>query len=146
MIVSTKGRYALKAMLDMAENANEGFVPMKDIAARQCVSKKYLEQIMPALVKNGLVEGVQGKGGGYRLTRKPSEYTVGEILRIAEGGFSPVSCRACTGQSCSNAGNCKTVDMWAHFIEITNQFFDSISLEMVLNHEIGTRENIYFSL
>ena len=85
MMISTRGRYALRVLIDMAEHSDTGFIPMKEIAERQEISKKYMEQIMPVLVKNGLVEGVHGAGGGYRLTRTPEQYTVGEILRLTEG-------------------------------------------------------------
>ena len=92
MIVSTKGRYALRVMIDLAEHQKDGYIPMKDVAERQHVSLKYMEKIMPVLSKNNLVEGVHGKGGGYRLTRQPADYTVGEILRLTEGDMAPVAC------------------------------------------------------
>mgnify|MGYP000756620856 CR=1 FL=1 len=88
MLISTKGRYALRVMIDLAEHQADGFIPLKVIAQRQEISKKYMEQIMPVLVKNGLVEGLQGQGGGYRLTRRPEDYRVGEILRLTEGDLS----------------------------------------------------------
>ena len=93
MMVSTRGRYALRMMIDLAENSHDhAYIAMKDIAERLEISKKYMEQIMPVLVKNGLVEGLQGQGGGYRLTRRPEDYRVGEILRLTEGDLAPVSC------------------------------------------------------
>ena len=95
MMISTRGRYALRVMIDLAENAGDGFIPMKEAAARQGISLKYLEQIMPSLSKNGLVEGIHGKGGGYRLSRSPQDYTVGEILRLTDGDLAPVACLQC---------------------------------------------------
>ena len=92
MIVSTKGRYALRVMVDLAEHHNEERIPLKEVAERQQISQKYIEAIMTLLSKNGLVNGVHGKGGGYKLSRKPEEYKVGEILRVTEGTLAPVSC------------------------------------------------------
>ena len=92
MIISTRGRYALRVMLELAENESGDYIAMKIIAERQGISLKYLERILPVLTQNQIVEGVQGKGGGYRLTRRPEEYKVGEILRLTEGDLAPVSC------------------------------------------------------
>ena len=94
MIVSTKGRYALRVMIDLAEHRSEKYVPLKEVAARQEISEKYLENILKVLVQNGFLEGLRGKGGGYRLTREPDQYTVGEILTLTEGSLAPVSCLA----------------------------------------------------
>ena len=94
MMISTRGRYALRVLTDLAEHG-EGYIPMKDVAARQGISKKYMEQIMSVLVQNGFVEGVHGKGGGYRLSRPPEECIVGEILQLTEGSLAPVACLAC---------------------------------------------------
>ncbi|MBQ1422286.1 MAG: Rrf2 family transcriptional regulator, partial [Firmicutes bacterium] len=91
MMVSTRGRYALRVMVDLAENSKDGYIPMREVAARQEISLKYLERILPLLVSSNMVEGVHGKGGGYRLSRDPSEYTVGEILRVTEGDIAPVA-------------------------------------------------------
>lgn len=127
-MVSTRGRYALRMMIDLAENSKNGeYIAMKDIAERLEISKKYMEQIMPTLVKHGLVEGVQGQGGGYRLTRKPHEYRVGEILRLTEGDLAPVACL--TGDNpCTRVGGCRTIAMWSKFNKLTNDFFDSVSI------------------
>lgn len=95
MFISTRGRYALRVMIDLAETSNGEYVPMKTIAERQDISLKYLERILPILKKNGLVEGIQGKGGGYRLCRAPEKYPVGEILRLTEGDLAPVACLEC---------------------------------------------------
>ena len=128
MIVSTKGRYALRVMIDLAENISEGYIPMKDVAARQQLSLKYLERIVPALSKNNLIEGVHGKGGGYRLTRTPDQYTVGEILRLTEGDLAPVSCLECSAEPCERMDECLTIGMWSKFNEMTNAYFDSITI------------------
>ena len=126
-MISTRSRYALRVMIDLAEHAG-GFIPMKEVAARQGISLKYLEQIMPALSKSGLVEGVHGKGGGYRLTRSPGEYTVGEILRITEGDLAPVACLACGAEPCARSESCKTVPLWRGFQALTNDYFDGVTL------------------
>ena len=131
-MISTRGRYALRVMLDLAEHKDEGFIPMKDVVARQEISKKYMEQIMPSLVKSGFVEGVHGKGGGYKLTREPSEYTAGEILRAAEGDLAPVVCLSCDAQECPRKSQCKTLPMWEKYNDLINGFFDSYTLESLL--------------
>ena len=114
-------------MIDLAEHAG-GFTPMKEVAARQGISLKYLEQIMPALSKSGLVEGIHGKGGGYRLTRNPEEYTAGEILRVTEGDLAPVACLACGAEPCARSESCKTVSLWRGFQALTNDYFDGVTL------------------
>ena len=126
-MISTRGRYALRVMIDLAEHAGD-FTPMKEVAARQGISLKYLEQIMPALSKNGLVEGIHGKGGGYRLTRSPEEYTAGEILRVTEGDLAPVACLACGAEPCARSESCKTVPLWRGFQALTNDYFDGVTL------------------
>lgn len=131
-MISTRGRYALRVMLDLAEHKDEGFIPMKDVVARQEISKKYMEQIMPSLVKSGFVEGVHGKGGGYKLMREPSEYTAGEILRAAEGDLAPVACLSCDAQECPRKSQCKTLPMWEKYNDLINGFFDSYTLESLL--------------
>ena len=127
-MISTRGRYALRVMIDLVEHTKDGYVPMKEVAKRQGVSLKYLERILPALAKNQLVEGIHGKGGGYRLCRKPAEYTVGEILRLTEGALAPVACLACGAVPCSRKDSCKTLPMWSKFFALTNEYFDGITL------------------
>lgn len=129
MLVSTRGRYAIRVMIDLAEHSGGEYVPMKSVAQRQNLSLKYLERILPVLAKNSLVEGVHGKGGGYRLTRKPSEYKIGEILRLTEGDLAPVSCLECNAQPCDRAAECKTLPMWKGFHDMANKYFDGITLE-----------------
>ena len=135
MMVSTRGRYALRMMIDLAENSHDhAYIAMKDIAERLEISKKYMEQIMPVLVKNGLLEGLQGQGGGYRLTRRPEDYRVGEILRLTEGDLAPVSCLS--GDSpCTRSGGCRTIAMWSRFNKLTNDFFDGITVADLMHKE-----------
>mgnify|MGYP000350387371 FL=1 len=111
-MISTRGRYGLRFMIDLAQNQGMGYIPMKDVAARQGISTKYLEQILPVLTKNKLIEAVHGKGGGYRLVRKPEEYTVGEILRLTENSLTSVACLADGAASCDRADTCITLDFW----------------------------------
>lgn len=128
MIVSTKGRYALRVIIDLAEHQSESYIPMKDVANRQHVSLKYMEKIMPVLSKNNLVEGVHGKGGGYRLTRTPDAYTVGEILRLTEGDMAPVACLECHAIPCDKTADCRTLPMWTDFYKLINEYFDGITI------------------
>lgn len=128
MMISTRGRYALRVIIDLAGQNGSEYIPMKDIAARQGISKKYMEQIMPVLVKNGLAEGLHGPNGGYKLTRKPDEYRIGEILRLTEGDLAPVACLCRGAEPCERSAECKTVDMWNRFYRLTNEFFDGITV------------------
>ena len=128
MMISTRGRYALRVMIDLAEHDNGGFIPMKDVADRQEISLKYVERIMPALTKSGCVEGVHGKGGGYRLTRPPEDYTAGEILRLAEGDLAPVACLQEGAKPCPRAAECRTLPMWRDYYRLTREYFDGITL------------------
>lgn len=133
MKISTKGRYALRVMIDLAERHTGKYIPMKDVAARQEISLKYLERILPVLTKNKLIEGVHGKGGGYRLTREPYEYTVGEILRLTEGDLSPVACLSPDASPCAKASECKTLKLWKDFYDLTNRYFDSVTVADLMN-------------
>lgn len=128
MLISTRGRYALRVMIDLGEHAGSGYIPMKDVAARQGISLKYLEQILPALTKAGLITGIHGKGGGYQLCRQPSDYTVGEVLRLTEGNLAPVSCLECDAKPCERADQCRTLPMWTDFHRLINAYFDGITL------------------
>ncbi len=129
MRISTRGRYALRVMIDMAEHYGSGYIPMKDIAARQGISLKYLEKILPVLSKNKLIEGVHGKGGGYKLTRYPYQYKVGEILRLTEGDLSPVPCLGCNAEPCEKSGECRTISMWEKLDSLINNYLDSVTLD-----------------
>lgn len=126
-MISTRGRYALRVMIDLAEHGGD-FVPMKEVAARQEISLKYIERIMPLLTKENLVEGLHGKGGGYRLCRPPEDYSVGEILRITEGELAPVACLERGAKPCPRAAECRTLPMWKKYYAMTNEFFDGISI------------------
>ena len=132
MFISTRGRYALRVLLDLAERDSGHYIPMKEVANRQELSLKYIERIVPILTKNGFIEGVHGKGGGYRLTKEPREYKVGDILRLAEGDLSPVSCLECGAKPCERAEKCLTLPMWKRFKEMTDEYFDGITLEDLL--------------
>ena len=127
-MISTRGRYALRVMIDLAEHGGGDFVPMKEVAARQEISLKYIERIMPLLTKENLVEGQHGKGGGYRICRPPEDYPVGEILRATEGGLAPVACLECGAKPCPRAAECRTLPMWKKYYAMTNEFFDGISI------------------
>lgn len=128
MVVSTKGRYALRVMIDLAEHQAEGFIPLKEIAERQEISEKYLEAILKVLVKERFLVGLRGKGGGYRLSRSPETYTVGSILRLTEGSMAPVACLGEDAQPCPRAAQCRTLPMWTRFNQVMNDFFDSYTL------------------
>ena len=131
-MISTKGRYALRIMIDLAEHEADGRIPLKDIAERQQISKKYLEIIAKELVEGKLVSGTSGKGGGYRLIRKPEEYTVGEILELMEGSLASVACLACAEQTCPRADTCQTLPMWSEFDKMTHDYFYSKKLTELL--------------
>ena len=122
-MISTKGRYALRVMLDLAEHAEEGHVPLKDVAERQGISKKYLEIIVKELVNAGFVTGVSGKGGGYRLCRAPEEYPIGEIIELMEGSLATVACLADGAEPCPRAAACETLPLWAEYDRLTRGFF-----------------------
>ncbi len=136
MIVSTRGRYAIRVMLDVASHNSDGYVPMKEVADRQNISLKYLEKIMPILVKNNLIEGVHGKGGGYKLTREPKDYRIGDIVRLTEGDLAPVSCLECNSTPCEKKEECLTIAMWSKLNDLINDFFDDITLEDLLQRRI----------
>lgn len=128
MLISTKGRYALRVMVDLAEHQAAGRIPLKEIADRQGVSEKYLENILATLVRAGLLSGMRGKGGGYRLTRDPDKYTAGEILRLTEGSLAPVSCLEGGNNGCERAGECRTIDMWRELDEMISNYLDGITI------------------
>ena len=132
MNVTSKGRYALRVMLDLAQHPDEGYISLKTIADRQRVSMKYLEIIVSSLKKAGLVDSTRGKEGGYKLARKPEEYSVGEILRCVEDNLAPVSCIKAGSVECDRAGECITVPMWMELDEIINAYLDGITLQDLL--------------
>ena len=128
-MISTRGRYALRVMIDLAKNGEGGFIPMKDVADRQGISLKYLEQILPVLSKNELVEAVHGKGGGYRLAKAPEDIKVGEILRLTEKELAPVACLAEGSVTCERAPECATIGFWKEYNEVINNFLDGKNLK-----------------
>ena len=132
MMISTKGRYALQVMINLAQSKKDGYIAMKDIAEREGISLKYLEKILPSLVGAKLIEGVHGKGGGYRLTREPEEYSIGEILRLAEGDLAPVACVSDQSDKCERAETCKTLPMWSELSGMINQYLDDKTLADLL--------------
>lgn len=131
-MISTRGRYALRALIDLALNAKDGFIPIKDVAARQEISFKYLERIMPVLARHKIVEVASGHGGGYRLAIPPEKCHVGDVLRLTEGTLAPVACLEGKYQECPRSHDCMTLPMWEKFNKITNDFFDSITIADLL--------------
>lgn len=131
-MISTKGRYALRVLLDLAEQDPERLVPLKEIAGRQELSEQYLQQIAKVLVENGLLNGVSGKGGGYRLTRRPEDYNIGEVLTLMEGTLASVACLSQNAKECSRRSHCKTLPMWEEFDALTHDFFYSRTLADLL--------------
>lgn len=131
-MISTRGRYALHVMIDLAEHENGSYIPLKNIAARQGISKKYLEIIVKDMVAGGLLTGASGKGGGYKLCRKPEEYTIGEILELTEGPFSSVSCLAGETNDCPKKTTCQTLPMWMEYDNMVHDFFYGKKLSDIL--------------
>ncbi len=134
MKISTKGRYALRLMLDLAMHAEDGYISIKSVATRQGISDKYLEQIIKMLSAAGLVESTRGKQGGYKLTRMPEQYTVGEILRVTEGSLAPVSCLE-EEHRCENCDDCVTFEIWQNVLDAINEVVDSITLSYLVEKQ-----------
>ena len=137
MKISTKGRYAIRVMTDLAEHNTGEYIPLMDIAKRQEISEKYLESIVVILSRNDFVQSLRGKGGGYRLIKEPSEYTVGSILRITEGSFAPVSCLEKQPNRCERASYCKTLHMWEGLQKVVEEYFDGITIQDLLDQAQG---------
>ena len=135
MLVSTKGRYALRVMIDLAEHQAEGFVPLKVIAQRQEISEKYLESIIKLLVKAKLLSGVRGKGGGYQLAKSPEQCTVESILRITEGSMAPVSCLEPGADACPRSSECRTLTMWRGLDKLITEYFENITLADLMHSD-----------
>ena len=133
-MISTRGRYCLRVMIDLAEHQGEGYIRMKEVAERQGVSLKYLEKILPVLAKNKIIDGIQGKGGGYRLTRKPEEYTLGEILLLTEGSLAPVACLECGAAPCDRAAECRTLPIWTELDRRISEYLNSVTLADLLKN------------
>ena len=137
MLISSMGRYAVLILLDLAEHRG-GFVPVRQIAERQELSQKYLERILRTLAEHGLVEGTHGKGGGYRLTRSPDQYTVSEILMLTEGSLAPVSCLTPGASACARMANCRTYEMWKGLNDLISDYFGKITLaDLALPDQAG---------
>ena len=136
-MISTKGRYSVRILLDLAEHRSGGYIPMKEVAARQEISLKYIERLMPALKSAGLIDSVHGAGGGYRLTREPEDYTLWEILTLAEGDLAPVSCLQQDAPPCQRAAECRTLPVWQGYYDVTRSYFSGITLADLMNTPQG---------
>ena len=139
MMISTKGRYALRVMADMAQHATEGYLSLGDVAKREDISMKYLEAIVASLCHSALLDSKRGKSGGYRLCKAPEEYTIGEILKAAEGGLTPVGCPECDGESCSRADGCITLPLWRTMDAMINNYLESVTLADLINGTVEAR-------
>lgn len=135
MIVSTRGRYALRVMVDLAENGHMERIPLKEIAERQNISQKYIEAIMTLLSKNHFVDALHGKGGGYKLNKNPDEYKVGEILRLTEGTLAPVACLEKNAQACPKKASCRTLPLWTKLDGLVENYLDSVTLADLMKND-----------
>ena len=135
MLISTKGRYALRVMIDLAEHQTDGFIPLKVIAQRQEVSEKYLESIIKLLVKARFLNGLRGKGGGYQLTKAPEQYTAGSILRLTEDSLAPVACLEPGASACSRAAECRTLSLWQGLDKVISDYLDNVTLADLMREE-----------
>ena len=135
MLISTKGRYALRVLIDLAEHQSDGYIPLKAIAQRQEISEKYLESIIKLLVKAKLLAGVRGKGGGYRMTKPPEEYTVGQVLRLTEESLAPVSCLEDGADACQRAAECRTLALWQGLDKAINDYLDSVTVDDLMRRD-----------
>lgn len=132
-MISTRGRYSIRILLDLAEHRSGDYIPMKDMAQRQDISLKYIGKIMPLLKTAGLVDSTHGIGGGYKLTRAPEQYTLWEILQVAEGDMAPVSCLQKDADVCQRAAECRTLPVWEKYYALTRDYFSSITLADLLD-------------
>lgn len=136
MMISTKGRYALRVMIDLAEQQRAEYVPLKEIAARQEISQKYLESIMVILSKNNFIEALHGKGGGYRLNREPKDYKIGDILRLTEGTLAPVACLGDDAKPCEKTAECRTLPVWENLYNLIINYLDSVTIADLVKNEL----------
>ena len=143
-MISTKGRYALRLMIDIASYSNESPVTLKDISKRQEISMKYLEQVVSLLVKRGFLVSIRGNNGGYLLSKAPNEYTAGDIIRCAEGTLAPVACLQTDCNLCKRRDICSTIDFWNGFYDVVNNYVDSVSLDDLKNRELSKIGNEYY--
>lgn len=135
MLISTKGRYSLRVMIDLAERRSDEYIPLKEIAARQEISEKYLESIIKLLVKGKFVTGLRGKGGGYKLTKTPDQYTVGSILRLTEESLAPVSCLEEDAPSCPRMANCRTLSLWKGLDKVITDYLDRVTVADLMQQD-----------
>ncbi len=142
-MISTKGRYALRLMIDIALYEANGYVSLKDSSSREDLSIKYLEQVASLLTKSNLIISYRGNNGGYRLSRKPSEYKIGEILRVAEGSLAPVACLECSKDFCNRRDVCTTIEFWDGFNKVINNYVDNVTLEDLVDKARKKLENDY---
>ena len=142
MLISTKGRYSLRVMVDLAEHQSEDFIPLKVIANRQEISEKYLESIIKLLVKAKLLTGLRGKGGGYKLTKSPDQYTVGSILRLTEDSLAPVSCLEPDADTCPRMASCRTLPVWQGLNKIINDYLDKFTIADLMKHDTDGNDYI----
>ena len=142
-MISTKGRYALRLMIDIASYSDGAPIALKDVSSRQDISIKYLEQVVSLLVKRGYLISVRGNNGGYLLSKDPKEYTAGDIIRCCEGTLAPVSCLQTDCNACPRKDICSTIDFWKGFYDVVNNYVDSITLEDLKNKELIKIGNDY---
>ena len=135
MKISTRGRYALRVMIDLAEHNSENYIPLKDVVARQDISQKYLEGIMTDLSKAGLLDGQHGKGGGYKLARTPDAITVLEVLTVTEGDLAPIACLGSLSEPCERAAECRTLPMWEKLYALIRDYFNGITLADLMQRD-----------
>ena len=135
MLISTRGRYALRVMIDLAEHRSDDFIPLKVIAERQEISEKYLESIIKLLVKEHLLNGLRGKGGGYKLTKSPEQYTIGSILRLTEDSLAPVSCLESGANACPRAAECRTLPLWQGLNKVISDYLDNITVADLMQRD-----------
>ncbi|MBS6475869.1 MAG: Rrf2 family transcriptional regulator [Clostridiales bacterium] len=143
MKISTKGRYALRMLIDLAERRNEGYIALKDIAQRQGISKKYLEQIVPMLNRSDILRTNRGFQGGYSLAKSPDQYTVGSILRLTEGGLAPVACLENQPNQCPRSEQCITLPIWQGLYQVITEYLDGITLQDILDKQQASYDNNY---
>ncbi|MGN1025567.1 MAG: RrF2 family transcriptional regulator [Faecousia sp.] len=142
MLISTKGRYSLRVMIDLAEHQTNGYIPLKEIAERQEMSEKYLESIIKLLVKDKLLVGLRGKGGGYKLTKAPEQYSVGSILRLTEESLSPVSCLEPNADACPRVASCWTLPLWKGLNQVINDYLDNITVADLMQSGVAGNDYI----